>query len=229
MDTGVKSRWNASEKQQCSVFHHPVPLLSTRRKQLHSRDRNRCSIFTRKWVDSSLEEFHSMWMSVFPSPETTWFSSFNPKCLISCHLRIGPGNCTESELRWPPQVFFYLKSIVRLLNTPLPARKFYATLMPTEINFFGNHLKLSTLGPHKNFNACSLYSAEGNHKVEWLQISHDVHNRDFIGDIEDVRILGESIGLWNAKSGGRINVQGAERRPLISSVATDELGLHSSY
>ncbi|VDM41094.1 unnamed protein product [Toxocara canis] len=56
-------------------------------------------------------------------------------------------------------------------------------------------------------------------------ISHDVHNRDFIGDVEDVRILGESMGLWNAKSGGSVNVQGAGRRPLTSSMAVDELAV----
>uniref|UniRef100_A0A914R1I6 Uncharacterized protein n=1 Tax=Parascaris equorum TaxID=6256 RepID=A0A914R1I6_PAREQ len=48
MGIGVKSQWNASEKQQCYVFHHPISSLSTRKKQLHSRDRNRCSTFTRK-------------------------------------------------------------------------------------------------------------------------------------------------------------------------------------
>ncbi|VDK44418.1 unnamed protein product [Anisakis simplex] len=58
-----------------------------------------------------------------------------------------------------------------------------------------------------------------------VNISSDVQNRFFIGDIEDVRILSESMGLWNAKSGGSVNVQGAERRPLTSSMATDELAL----
>ncbi|OZC11109.1 laminin EGF-like protein [Onchocerca flexuosa] len=43
--------------------------------------------------------------------------------------------------------------------------------------------------------------------VPGVNISPDVHNRDFSGDIEDLRIHGETVGLWNAKKGSNYNVQ----------------------
>ncbi|KAK6047527.1 hypothetical protein COOONC_14969 [Cooperia oncophora] len=45
------------------------------------------------------------------------------------------------------------------------------------------------------------------------RIASEVRNRAFEGDIEDLTLHGEPVGLWNAKSGGAVRVRGAEPRP----------------
>ncbi|XGW07796.1 hypothetical protein V3C99_010722 [Haemonchus contortus] len=45
------------------------------------------------------------------------------------------------------------------------------------------------------------------------RIAKDVRNRAFEGDIEDLTLHGEPVGLWNAKTGGAVAVRGAEPRP----------------
>ncbi|KAK6013885.1 laminin G domain protein [Ostertagia ostertagi] len=45
------------------------------------------------------------------------------------------------------------------------------------------------------------------------EIADEVRNRDFEGDIEDLTLHGEPVGLWNAKSGGAVAVRGAVPRP----------------
>ncbi|VDO28711.1 unnamed protein product, partial [Onchocerca flexuosa] len=64
--------------------------------------------------------------------------------------------------------------------------------------------------------------------VPGVNISPDVHNRDFSGDIEDLRIHGETVGLWNAKKGSNYNVQGAKKKIFASSSLTDEIALSFS-
>lgn len=46
-----------------------------------------------------------------------------------------------------------------------------------------------------------------------IQIAGEVRNRGFEGDIEDLTLHGEPVGLWNAKSGGAVAVRGAIPRP----------------
>ncbi|VDK75274.1 unnamed protein product [Litomosoides sigmodontis] len=58
-----------------------------------------------------------------------------------------------------------------------------------------------------------------------INISPDVHNREFSGDIEDLRIHGETVGLWNSKKGGNYNVQGAKKKIFTASSSTDEIAL----
>ncbi|KAM3726093.1 Laminin-like protein [Dirofilaria immitis] len=58
-----------------------------------------------------------------------------------------------------------------------------------------------------------------------VNISPDVHGHDFNGDIEDLRIHGETVGLWNAKKGGSYNVQGAKKKIFTASSLTDEIAL----
>ncbi|VDO27999.1 unnamed protein product [Haemonchus placei] len=50
------------------------------------------------------------------------------------------------------------------------------------------------------------------------RIAKDVRNRAFEGDIEDLTLHGEPVGLWNAKTGGAVAVRGAEPRPPIPSI-----------
>ncbi|VDK63145.1 unnamed protein product, partial [Cylicostephanus goldi] len=45
------------------------------------------------------------------------------------------------------------------------------------------------------------------------KIANEIRNRDFEGDIEDLTLHGEPVGLWNAKSGGTVSVKGAPPRP----------------
>ncbi|KAJ1373976.1 hypothetical protein KIN20_036551 [Parelaphostrongylus tenuis] len=45
------------------------------------------------------------------------------------------------------------------------------------------------------------------------KIAREIRNRHFVGDIEDLTLHGEPVGLWNAKSGGAVNVRGAAPRP----------------
>ncbi|VBB28863.1 unnamed protein product [Acanthocheilonema viteae] len=61
--------------------------------------------------------------------------------------------------------------------------------------------------------------------VPGVNISPDVHNREFSGDIEDLRIHGETVGLWNAKKGGNYNVQGVTKKIFAASSLTDEIAL----
>lgn len=44
-----------------------------------------------------------------------------------------------------------------------------------------------------------------------------------MGDIEDLSIHGETVGLWNAKKGGNHNVQGAMKKSFAASL-TNEIG-----
>ncbi|CAI4221509.1 unnamed protein product [Auanema sp. JU1783] len=44
------------------------------------------------------------------------------------------------------------------------------------------------------------------------QIDRSVRNRLFYGDIEELLLHGEPVGLWNARNGGMVNVNGAPRR-----------------
>uniref|UniRef100_A0A183E7R3 LAM_G_DOMAIN domain-containing protein n=1 Tax=Gongylonema pulchrum TaxID=637853 RepID=A0A183E7R3_9BILA len=60
-----------------------------------------------------------------------------------------------------------------------------------------------------------------------VKISPDVHNRDFSGDVEDLRIRGESVGLWNSKQGGNRNVQGATKKTIATTSMSDGLGSFS--
>uniref|UniRef100_A0A915PQH1 Laminin subunit alpha n=1 Tax=Setaria digitata TaxID=48799 RepID=A0A915PQH1_9BILA len=62
--------------------------------------------------------------------------------------------------------------------------------------------------------------------VPGVNISPDIHNREFDGDIEDLRIHGEAVGLWNAKKGRNHNVQGVKRKILATSSLTDETALN---
>ncbi|VDM96599.1 unnamed protein product [Thelazia callipaeda] len=57
-----------------------------------------------------------------------------------------------------------------------------------------------------------------------IKISSDILNRNFNGDIEDLRIHGETVGLWNTKKGGNHNVQGAKKKDVSLSL-TDEIAL----
>ncbi|EYC06964.1 hypothetical protein Y032_0073g800 [Ancylostoma ceylanicum] len=50
------------------------------------------------------------------------------------------------------------------------------------------------------------------------RIASEVRNRDFEGDIEDLTLHGEPVGLWNAKSGGVRAVKGATPRPRTQEV-----------
>ncbi|KIH51696.1 laminin G domain protein [Ancylostoma duodenale] len=50
------------------------------------------------------------------------------------------------------------------------------------------------------------------------RIASEVRNRDFEGDIEDLTLHGEPVGLWNAKSGGIRAVKGATPRPRTQEV-----------
>lgn len=45
-----------------------------------------------------------------------------------------------------------------------------------------------------------------------VQIAREIHNRDFVGDIEGLELHGVPVGLWNARQGGVVNVIGAEPR-----------------
>lgn len=54
------------------------------------------------------------------------------------------------------------------------------------------------------------------------RISKDLYNRDFVGDIESLKLHGEPIGLWNSREKGNTNVNGAQKKPKITDNA-DEL------
>ncbi|ULT96990.1 hypothetical protein L3Y34_005063 [Caenorhabditis briggsae] len=54
------------------------------------------------------------------------------------------------------------------------------------------------------------------------RISKDLYNRDFVGDIELLKLHGEPIGLWNTKEKGNVNVGGAQKKPKMTDNA-DEL------
>uniref|UniRef100_A0A1I8EZU5 Uncharacterized protein n=3 Tax=Wuchereria bancrofti TaxID=6293 RepID=A0A1I8EZU5_WUCBA len=60
--------------------------------------------------------------------------------------------------------------------------------------------------------------------VPGVNISPEIHNREFTGDIEDLRIHGETLGLWNAKKGGNYNVKGAMKKFFATSL-TNEIAL----
>ncbi|TMS36985.1 hypothetical protein L596_004022 [Steinernema carpocapsae] len=60
---------------------------------------------------------------------------------------------------------------------------------------------------------------------ESSRISQSIRNRHYSGDIEDLRLNDESIGLWNIVDGGAQNVNGAFARPLMDSEFSDENGV----
>ncbi|CAI5448656.1 unnamed protein product [Caenorhabditis angaria] len=56
------------------------------------------------------------------------------------------------------------------------------------------------------------------------QISRDIYNREFVGDIEQLKLHGEPVGLWNSNDNGATNVQGALKRPKFADSA-DEMSI----
>ncbi|CAI2351123.1 unnamed protein product [Caenorhabditis sp. 36 PRJEB53466] len=56
------------------------------------------------------------------------------------------------------------------------------------------------------------------------RITKDLHNREFVGDIEQLKLHGEPIGLWNAREKGNANVNGAQKKPKLTDNA-DELSI----
>ena len=64
--------------------------------------------------------------------------------------------------------------------------------------------------------------------INQFQISSDVRNRDFVGDIEDVQLHGEPVGLWNAQQAGARKATGARKRERLPDAAVDTSKIHSS-
>ncbi|CAJ0584396.1 unnamed protein product, partial [Mesorhabditis spiculigera] len=46
---------------------------------------------------------------------------------------------------------------------------------------------------------------------QYTRVTRDVHNRDFVGDVEGLQMHGQPVGLWNARPQGVVQVQGVER------------------
>ncbi|CAD6197231.1 unnamed protein product [Caenorhabditis auriculariae] len=55
------------------------------------------------------------------------------------------------------------------------------------------------------------------------KISSEVRNRDFVGDIEGLKLHGEPIGLWNARENGVSRVDGAPKR--TKAVGSEEASI----
>lgn len=55
-----------------------------------------------------------------------------------------------------------------------------------------------------------------------FKVSRDLHNRDFVGDVEQLKLHGEPIGLWNSRQNGSTNVNGAQKKPKLTD-NTEEL------
>uniref|UniRef100_A0A8R1I6V3 Laminin-like protein epi-1 n=2 Tax=Caenorhabditis japonica TaxID=281687 RepID=A0A8R1I6V3_CAEJA len=52
-------------------------------------------------------------------------------------------------------------------------------------------------------------------------ISKDLYNREFIGDVEQLKLHGEPIGLWNSRKNGSSNVTGSPKKPKITDNAEE--------
>ncbi len=59
-------------------------------------------------------------------------------------------------------------------------------------------------------------------------MSTDIRSRHFEGDVEELSIDGEPIGLWNTRNRA-VNVHAAERRPATPSASLADSGKKNSF
>uniref|UniRef100_A0A1I7XHB3 Laminin EGF-like domain-containing protein n=1 Tax=Heterorhabditis bacteriophora TaxID=37862 RepID=A0A1I7XHB3_HETBA len=64
------------------------------------------------------------------------------------------------------------------------------------------------------------------YKPNSSEVSKQIQNRDFEGDIEDLQLHGEPIGLWNAKQAGMVNVHGAKRPRTMELITQPGISLN---